>query len=98
VAPSADVGDQHAVFQPCHGTAPDIAGRGVANPVASILSGVMLLDYLAETRHDPTPALAARKLEAAVNSALASDRTRTPDLGGSGTTRQATHGILSQIA
>ena len=44
VAPSADVGDRHAVFQPCHGTAPDIAGRGVANPLAAVLSAVLLLD------------------------------------------------------
>ena len=41
VAPSADLGDRHAVFQPCHGTAPDIAGQGVANPVAAILSGTL---------------------------------------------------------
>ena len=51
VAPSADQGDRHAVFQPCHGTAPDLAGRGVANPLAAILSAVMLLDHLADA-HD----------------------------------------------
>lgn len=46
MAPSADMGDEHAVFQPCHGTAPDIAGSGRANPTAMILSGGMMLDYL----------------------------------------------------
>ena len=55
VAPSADLGDQHAVFQPCHGTAPDLAGRGIANPVATILSCAMLLDHLGRTRNDDAP-------------------------------------------
>ncbi|MEO1688471.1 MAG: isocitrate/isopropylmalate family dehydrogenase, partial [Pseudomonadota bacterium] len=53
VAPSADIGDDHAVFQPCHGTAPDIMGQGLANPVAMILSGAMMLDWLGETRDAP---------------------------------------------
>ncbi len=51
MAPSADVGDRHAVFQPCHGTAPDIAGRGVANPTAMFLSAAMMLEWLGEL-HD----------------------------------------------
>ena len=59
VAPSADVGDHHAVFQPCHGSAPDIAGRGIANPLAAILSGAMLLEYLSRTKSDPAPGHAA---------------------------------------
>jgi len=46
MAPSADIGDDHAVFQPCHGTAPDIAGKGVANPMAMILSAAMMLDWV----------------------------------------------------
>src|SRR5690606_2421348 len=44
MAPSADIGDDHAVFQPCHGSAPDIMGTGMANPTAMILSGAMMLD------------------------------------------------------
>ena len=51
MAPSADIGDTHAVFQPCHGTAPDIMGKGLANPTAMILSAAMMLDWLGE-RHD----------------------------------------------
>ena len=51
MAPSADIGDQHAVFQPCHGTAPDIMGQGKANPTAMILSAAMMLDWLAD-KHD----------------------------------------------
>ena len=55
VAPSADIGDTHAVFQPCHGTAPDIMGQGKANPTAMILSAAMMLDWLAD-KHDHAPA------------------------------------------
>src|SRR5436305_6292448 len=55
MAPSADVGDNHAVFQPCHGTAPDIMGKDVANPTAMILSAALMLDWLAE-RHNHAPA------------------------------------------
>jgi len=51
MAPSADIGDRHAVFQPCHGTAPDIAGRGLANPTAMFLSAAMMLEWLGD-RHD----------------------------------------------
>ncbi len=48
MAPSADIGDKHAVFQPCHGTAPDIMGQGKANPSAMILSAALMLDWLAD--------------------------------------------------
>jgi 3-isopropylmalate dehydrogenase len=58
VAPSADIGDDHAVFQPCHGTAPDIAGQGIANPIATILSAAMMLEWLA-SRVDLSPATRA---------------------------------------
>jgi 3-isopropylmalate dehydrogenase len=98
VAPSADLGDRHAVFQPCHGSAPDIAGRGTANPLAAVLSGVMLLDHLAETRHDPAPREAARRVEAAVAGALAAGEARTPDVGGRASTAQAARAILGRIA
>jgi 3-isopropylmalate dehydrogenase len=70
MAPSADVGDRHAMFQPCHGTAPDIMGQGKANPAAMILSIAMMLDWLAD-RHDHAPAAeAAQKIEAAVDKAF----------------------------
>src|SRR6201991_1259777 len=67
MAPSADIGDKHAVFQPCHGTAPDIMGKGLANPTAMILSAAMMLDWLAD-RHGPEGAAqAARAIEGAVD-------------------------------
>ena len=53
MAPSADIGDVHAVFQPCHGTAPDIAGRGLANPTAMFLSAAMMLDWLGDRHCGP---------------------------------------------
>jgi 3-isopropylmalate dehydrogenase len=71
MAPSADIGDKHAVFQPCHGTAPDIMGKGLANPTAMILSTALMLDWLAD-RHDHAPAaLGAQAIEAAVDRAFA---------------------------
>ena len=97
VAPSADLGDRHAVFQPCHGTAPDIAGRGVANPLAAILSGVMLLDHLADTHDDPAPRDAARRIDAAVTGALASGQAHTADIGGHASTADITRAILARI-
>jgi 3-isopropylmalate dehydrogenase len=71
IAPSADVGDKHAVFQPCHGTAPDIMGQGKANPTAMILSAAMMLDWLAD-KYDHQPAAdAAIRIERAVDKAYA---------------------------
>ncbi len=70
MAPSADIGDTHAVFQPCHGTAPDIMGQGKANPSAMILSAAMMLDWLAD-KHDHQPAAeAAQRIERAVDKAF----------------------------
>ena len=71
MAPSADIGDTHAVFQPCHGTAPDIMGQGKANPTAMILSAAMMLDWLG-VKHDHQPAAeAAQRIERAVDAAYA---------------------------
>jgi len=93
MAPSADVGDRHAVFQPSHGTAPDIAGQGIANPVATILSAAMLLDWF---KIDETHA-AAQRIRDAVSAALADPSRRTPDLGGRSTTRDMTRAIVDRL-
>jgi 3-isopropylmalate dehydrogenase len=88
LAPSADIGDAHAVFQPCHGSAPDIAGRGVANPFAMILSAAMMLDWLG-LRHDGAGLREdAARLRGAVDACLAAGET-TPDLGGALSTGEA---------
>jgi 3-isopropylmalate dehydrogenase len=71
IAPSADIGDEHAVFQPCHGTAPDIMGQGKANPTAMILSTAMMLDWLADKHEHPPAAEAAHRIERAVDKAYA---------------------------
>jgi 3-isopropylmalate dehydrogenase len=87
MAPSADVGDRHAVFQPIHGTAPDIAGQGIANPVAAILAAAMMLDWLGRRHSSSAARQAAERIEAAVGAALARGAL-PPDLGGSCGTRE----------
>jgi 3-isopropylmalate dehydrogenase len=71
MAPSADIGDTRAVFQPCHGTAPDIMGQGKANPTAMILSAALMLDWLADKHGHEPAAQAAREIEDAVDRAFA---------------------------
>lgn len=96
VAPSADVGENHAVFQPSHGTAPDIAGQGVANPVATILSAAMMLDWLAE-RHGDAACLKAGAAIRKATSAVLQSGPRTRDLGGKGTTAEVTAAIAAAV-
>ena len=79
LAPSACIGDDFAFFEPVHGIAMDIAGRGVANPVASILSAMLMLEWLGEVGE-------ARRVEAAVASVLLEGSVRTVDLGGGSST------------
>ena len=79
MAPSGDIGDECAVFQPAHGSAPDIAGHGTANPIAAILSAAMLLDWLGH----PESQLGAQLIRDAVREALEDPTHRTADMGGS---------------
>jgi 3-isopropylmalate dehydrogenase len=97
VAPSADIGERHGVFQPSHGTAPDLAGRDLANPVAAILSAAMMLDWLAGRHGDPNCAAAAASIRGATEQVLASGP-RTPDLGGSAGTREVTQAIAARLS
>lgn len=83
MAPSADIGDHHAVFQPAHGSAPDIAGRGVANPVAAVLSVAMMLDHLGRNHRESDLTKASRSIREAVRALFAESPQTTPDLGGS---------------
>lgn len=75
LAPSANIGDNKALFEPVHGSGPDIAGQGISNPSAMILSAVMMLDYLQENGE-------ARRLEKALSEVLREGKKLTPDLGG----------------
>lgn len=81
VVPGANIGETHAVFEAVHGSAPDIAGKGVANPLALLMSSVMMLNYLAENRNDPTCGACAEKIRMAYDKTLA-DGCKTRDLGG----------------
>ena len=81
VVPGANIGDDLAVFEAVHGSAPDIAGKGIANPLALLMSGVMLLNHLAETRSEPRCHLVADRIKAGYDRALA-DNQKTRDLGG----------------
>jgi len=98
LAPSADIGDRHAVFQPTHGTAPDIAGQGIANPLATILSAAMLLDWLGERHSDEAPRQAAVRINRAVEAGLASGDLLGFDLGGAATTEELGARVYASIA
>ena len=85
MAPSGNIGQTVAVFEPVHGSAPDIAGRGIANPIAAILSTAMLLDYLHEDE-------SANRLRCAVRTVLETGP-HTPDLGGTASTQEVAQAI-----
>lgn len=97
-APSADIGDAHGLFQPSHGTAPDIAGQGVANPTAAILSAAMMLDWLGATRASPACRDAAAAIERAVDAAFGTRGLRTRDIGGRTGTRDVAGTVCELIA
>jgi isocitrate/isopropylmalate dehydrogenase len=90
VLPSASLGPGAGLYEPVHGAAPDIAGRGIANPIAAIWAGALMLDHLGETEaHD--------RIVAAITRVLAESGPRTPDLGGHATTEEVTTAILDAL-
>jgi isocitrate dehydrogenase (NAD+) len=91
LAPSANIGDGVAVFEAVHGSAPDIAGKGIANPTALILSAVLMLRYLNEKQ-------TADRIENAVRAVFARGEVRTGDLGGKATTTQFIDAVLAGMA
>ena len=93
MAPSADIGDDAAVFQPAHGTAPDIAGQGIANPTGMILSVAMMLEWLPGDEVK----VGGRLIREAVARTLADPDKRTPDMGGTLKTGQMTDAILTEL-
>jgi 3-isopropylmalate dehydrogenase len=97
MAPSADIGDRHAVFQPAHGTAPDIAGKGIANPIAAILSAGMLLDWLGRRRGNPALCQAADRIDLAVGTVLAAGKVVPVDQGGSATTSEVGDAVAREL-
>lgn len=94
LAPSANLNPERqfpSMFEPVHGSAPDIAGKGVANPIAQIWSGAMMLQHLGE-------AAAARAIERAIDTILVRSDVRTPDLGGRATTRDIGDAIAQEVS
>ena len=86
LAPGLCVGTRQAMAQATHGSAPDIAGKNIANPYALIMSGQMLLEWLGRNRHEPKATAAAALMAAAMEKVIAEKRSLTPDLGGQGST------------
>lgn len=97
MAPSADIGDKYALFQPAHGTAPDIAGKGIANPSAMILSVAMMLDWLAVRHADPTLADGARAIESALQRSFTEAGIRPPDFGGKSHTADVVRAVTERL-
>jgi 3-isopropylmalate dehydrogenase len=97
LAPSADVGDTYGLFQPSHGSAPDIAGKGVANPVAQILSAAMMLDWLGGKKSDDDALRGAQAIEGAMAEVLKDPRYHTPDLNGKATTGMVGDAVAGRI-
>ncbi|MEM6986322.1 MAG: isocitrate/isopropylmalate family dehydrogenase [Pseudomonadota bacterium] len=93
VAPSADIGLHHAVFQPCHGSAPDIANQGTANPVAMVLSAAMMLDWLGQKYGVSALSRDAKRIQLAADQVLSCQDYLTRDLGGVANTRDVCDGF-----
>jgi len=96
VTPGANIGDTDAVFEAVHGSAPDIAGQDLANPLALIMSGAMLLNHLADTRRDEACRAAGEQIKRAYNAALEEGH-KTRDLGGELGTREFAGAVIERI-
>jgi isocitrate dehydrogenase (NAD+) len=91
MAPGANIGMDAAIFEAVHGSAPDIAGKGVANPLALLFAAAMMLEHVG--RDD-----LATRVRTAVDRALNEDKVRTGDLGGKATTKELTHAIVRRLS
>ena len=96
MAPSGDIGSDAAIFQPSHGTAPDIVGQGIANPVGMILSAGMMLDWLGTQRTDESIVEGGRRIRKAVQEVMESGAA-TPDLGGTMSTEEVGQAIAQAL-
>ena len=97
LAPGLGVGHRHAMAQATHGSAPDIAGRNIANPYAMIMSGQMLFDWLGRKHNEPKAAQAAALIQAAVDKVLVEGKTLTGDLGGKASTVEMGDAIAAAV-
>jgi isocitrate/isopropylmalate dehydrogenase len=90
VVAGANLGDRHALFEPVHGSAPDIKGKNIANPTAMILAAVMMLNHIGEEK-------AAKRISTALETVLKKGGSLTPDLGGSATTTKFAETIIREM-
>ncbi|MBK7118539.1 MAG: isocitrate/isopropylmalate dehydrogenase family protein [Comamonadaceae bacterium] len=97
MAPSADIGDTHALFQPAHGTAPDIAGQGKANPTAMILSAAMMLDWLGDRHGDTRLKDGAALIDRAVEQVFSSGQVRPFEFGGTSGTADIARAVIGEL-
>ena len=88
--PSGNIGEDGALFEPVHGSAPDIAGQGIANPMAMLLSACMMLNYLKEYDSE-------ERLNNAILEVLNEGKTLTPDLGGNASTSEVAEAIINAL-
>ena len=91
MAPGANIGDEVAIFEAVHGSAPDIAGKKIANPSALMLASAIMLDHLDQSE-------AARKLRHAIRETIAAGDRLTGDLGGGASTQDYTDAIIERVA
>jgi isocitrate dehydrogenase (NAD+) len=96
VVPGANIGEEYAVFEAVHGSAPDIAGKGIANPLALLMSSVMMLNYIADKKDDPRCSKIASNIKQAYDQALA-DGEKTGDLGGELNTQLFADAIIKRL-
>lgn len=97
LAPSGDIGDNHGLFQPCHGSAPDIAGKDLANPTAMLLSAVLMLEWLAHRHNSDALKDAAALLDGAIREGYAAGHIRPAECGGSDGTRAVANKVIKLI-
>jgi isocitrate dehydrogenase (NAD+) len=90
VVPSGNIGDEAALFEAVHGTAPDITGKGIANPTAILMSGAMMLNYLKDTE-------ASRRILQALDRVYREGKCVTRDVGGTATTREFTEAVIGAL-
>jgi isocitrate dehydrogenase (NAD+) len=90
MAPGANIGEDAAIFEAVHGSAPDIAGKGTANPLALLLAACLMLEHIGETGR-------ARQVRMAVEEVLSEGKTKTPDLGGMASTREFAQAIIGRL-
>jgi 3-isopropylmalate dehydrogenase len=97
LAPGICAGEKQAMAQATHGSAPDIAGKGIANPYAMILSGKMLIEWLGRKRNEPKATQAAKLIDAAMDQVIAEARHLTGDLGGKASTKEMGDAVAAAV-